>query len=341
MPLRRLGLVASFSPRAFLRRPGAGPRVAFVHVPKTAGATAEAMLAGAYSKAGVRSAGNYFRDPKQTSARIARARWCGEWTGAPIVAGHIPYGLFAKHLPPDTRYITFLRDPLDRVLSHYHRHVERKSRTTDSLEEALVAGIPDLNNLATRFLCGDAAPLGELGPAALEDAKANLSEFAFVGIQERFAESVALLQRRLGLGPVPYLNRHVSTERPGVDDVSERDRALIVAHNRMDIELYAFAVQLFDDAVAATDEDFVPAVEALRASSAALNQAAIERAGAWLDRELSTGATRPLAALYAAAEEDGVPEAALKHVIARSPVKKVKDRDGRKVLVRAEAPAGE
>lgn len=333
---RRLGLVASFSPRAFLRRPGAGPLVAFVHIPKTAGATVTSVFVGAYSKAEVREAGNYLRHPEKTPRKIAWGRWTGAWAEARVVVGHIPYGLFRKNLSRDTRYVTFLREPVDRVLSHYHRHISRKSLTTDSLEEALKTGMPDVNNLATRFLCGDPLPLGELPASALDDAKANLREFAFVGIQERFEESVVLLQRMLGLGPVPFVNRHLSIERPGVDDIPQRQRGLIAEYNRLDTELYAFALQLFEEALAATDDGFASDVERLRASSQDANEEAIQNAREWLDRELPVGTTRSTVALYSAADAAGVQIPALKHVIERSLVKKVKDRSGGKAFTRGE-----
>jgi hypothetical protein len=307
----------------------------FVHIPKTAGATVTTMFFGAYSKPRVQGAGNYLRDPEGTRAMLVRVRLSGRWSGEPVVVGHTPYGLFRKHLPPDTRYMTFLREPVDRVLSHYHRHLERKLSRSTSLVEVLEMGVPDVNNLATRFLCGDPAPLGDLRPSALDDAKENLSTFAFVGVQERFEESVALLQRMLGLGPVPYLDRHVSVDRPTVEGIPGEQLAAIRAHNRLDDELYRFALELFEKAVADADDGFAEEVARLRALSRDANDEAIRRARDWLDRELPTGATRDKAALYAAAEEAGVPLSVLKHVLARSEVEKVKDREGRSVLGRS------
>jgi hypothetical protein len=307
-----------------------------VHIPKTAGATVTSMFIAAYSEAEVLGAGNYLRHPEQAEAEIARARWSGGWTDAALVGGHVPYGLFCGSLPRDTRYMTFLREPVDRVLSHYHRHLQRKSPTSDSLVEALERGMPELNNLATRFLCGSPSPSGKLESSALDDAKASLSAFAFVGIQERFEESVVLLQRILGLDLVPYLNLHVSTERPLVEEIPEAQRALIEEHNRLDAELYAFALELFEGAVTAADEGFAADVARLRALSRDTNQEAIQKARDWLEGELSSGTSRPIATLYAAAEAAGVAVPALKHVIARSPVRKVKDRDGQKVLTRSD-----
>jgi hypothetical protein len=317
--------------RSVLGEPKADPLTAFVHIPKTAGKTATAMLSSAYPSGAVRNAGNYLRYPEKTPAKLRRARWTGTWTGARVIVGHIPYGLFRDTLPRGTRYVTFLRDPVERVLSHYHRHVQRKS-ATESLEEALETHLPEVNNLATRFLCGDPAPLGELAPGALDDAKATLREFACVGIQERFDASVVLLQRTLGLGPVPYVNEHVSSDRPDVDELPPDLYARIEEANQLDIELYAYARGLFEDAVTACDDRFMSDVEELRASSAEANERAIQAARDWLESELPPGRARPRVALYADAEAAGIPRSALKHVIERSSVRKTKARGGEMML---------
>lgn len=172
--------------RTALRTPGPrnGP-VVLVHVPKTAGGTATTMLAAAYSQEAVRGAGNLLRYPDATRAYLRRARWTGTWAGADAIHGHIPYGLFRQMLPAGSRYVTFLRDPLERVLSHYHRHIEPKS-AVESLDEALDLRLPEVTNLATRLLCGNCAIDDPLAPSALEDAKTNLRGFLCVGVQERF-----------------------------------------------------------------------------------------------------------------------------------------------------------
>jgi Sulfotransferase family len=277
----------------------AGPIVAFVHIPKTAGGTVTSMFAAAYSKQGIGKTGNYARGPEKTERKIARrpGGW-EEWQrrGGRVSVGHTPYGLFREHLPADTRYMTFLREPVDRVLSHYYRHIQiqdpkraasyvpepwtpeqgGKVRAA-SIEQALVdMRLPQINNLATRFLCGHRYPMGELPASAVDDAKENLRGFAFIGIQERFEESLVLLQRMLGLTSLPYEDRHVSVEgrRPGVDEITDEHRALIEEHNQLDAELYRFGLGLFEEAVAAaTDEGFTADVEALRAQNAAARQA--------------------------------------------------------------------
>ena len=254
----------------------AQPLIYFAHIPKTAGGTVLSMFAAAYSRPEVKDAGNWLRTPERPPAGFANHRKIA----GRVLAGHVPYGVVRPQLPPDTRCMTFLRDPVDRVLSHYYRHIQRRdpsragtpkalanpSVKANSLAEALVEmRLPHITNLATRFLCGHPSPRGELPPTAVEDAKANLREFAFVGIQERFEESLVLLQRLLGVGDLPYKDRHVNANRPSVEEVSDEERALIVEHNQLDLELYRFGLSLFEEAVAAADAGFAADVEALRA----------------------------------------------------------------------------
>lgn len=266
--------------------------IAFVHIPKTAGATVTSMLAAAYSRRAMHKAGNYIRDQDHSEQKLSKR--AGSWQswnrrGGRVSVGHVPYGLFRKHMPEDTRYMTFLREPVDRVLSHYYRHIHTEDQfraswvktrpgarvKAGSIEQAMIEmRLPQLNNLSTRFLSGH-DPMAELPDSALDDAKEHLSGFAFVGIQERFEESVVLLQRLLGLGTVPpYIDRHVSDPggRPSVNEVPAEQRAVIADCNRLDADLYAFGLGLFEKAVAAAGDGLADEVEDLRARDTAARE---------------------------------------------------------------------
>jgi len=201
--------------------------------------------------------------------------------------------------------------------------------------------MPQLCNLCTRFLCSHPT-LGELAPSALDEAKENLRSFAFVGIQERFEESILLLQRTLGLGLVPYRDHHVSAvgSRPSVGDITDQQRALIVECNQLDTELYAFGLELFEQALAATDIDFEADLERLRAVTEVAgreHQAAVEAARTWLDRELPAGSTGPMRPLIERAEAAGLSRAALTEARKDLLVRTERTRDGQRSFRR---PAG-
>ena len=309
---------------------GDQPIIAFVHIPKTAGGALTTMFVNAYSRTGVYDTGNYVSGPEKALGKITRKS--GSWEswqrrGGRIAIGHTPYGLLGPNLPADTRYVTLLREPVDRVLSHYYRHIHREGLSdvergprqrerAGSLEEALVEmRLPALCNLSTRLLCSHPT-LETLPPSALDEAKENLRSFAFVGIQERFEESVVLLQRMLGLGPVPYVDKHVSRpgQRPSVDEISDEDRALVLEHNQFDAELYALGRELFEQSLAVAQDDVAAAVERLRdATTAAAGEhdAAVEAARAWLDRELPPGGIESMRDLVDRAEAAGHSRAAL------------------------------
>ena len=333
---------------------GAGPLVAFVHIPKTAGGAVTTMFSTAYSGRGTIDMGNYVSSPEKALAKVSKPREAWEsWQrrGLRVAIGHTPYGLFRQgNLPPDTRYITFLREPVDRVLSHYYRHIhlpgmsdaERASRSkrARSLEEALAEmRLPQLCNLSTRFLCSHPT-LGELPRGALDEAKDNLRTFAFVGVQEHFEESLVLLQRMLGLGVVPYRDRHVSApgHRPAVDELSDDERALIEEYNQLDVELYAFGLELFEQALAAAGGDIAADVERLRGAADDArkeHQAAVQAARLWLHHELPAGTTEQMTSLIARAEAAGVPRAALTEARKELLVTKERDSDGRWTFRRA------
>ncbi len=317
--------------------------IAFVHIPKTAGGTVTTMFTAAYSDAGVKNAGNYMKGAERTVTKVER----GRVKGAKVTVGHVPYSVYREHLPPETSYVTFLREPVDRVLSHYYRHLHRQNNRApersqhrletgkltpgskaSSVEEALeeLRMIP-IRNLATRFLCADPTP-ETLPASALSEAKANLREFAFVGVQERFDESLALLERRLDLPVVPYgASRHVSSDRPRVDEIPDSQRALILEHNEMDAELYRYGAELFEEAVVAAGEDLAAEAARVRELSAVNRgerDTSLEEARAWLERELPAGEGRSKTRLLAAAEEAGIAPKSVKRASALLRVERVK-----------------
>jgi len=261
------------------------PLVVFVHVPRTGGTTLRSVFTTAYGADAVRAPGNIFRSVDRTRSGLKRLA-AGRHLGLRVVAGHVPFGLACTLMPEGTRYVTLLRDPVERALSHYehartHHHRPLSPRPTRArpsaaalpiaaalaLEDAIARDEHLLDNLATRMLCDAESPYGDLPDDALESAKRNLRDrFELVGLTERMDESIVLLDRLLGTGRAPYTSRRVRRRRaggkPSADALAEIGR-----RNALDLELYAFAGELFAERVAAQDGSFTDDVERLHTLS--------------------------------------------------------------------------
>ena len=248
----------------------------------------------------LRGVGNFQIGPEKTRDAIKRLGVdSGEWKA---LGDHAPLGLYLRYLPADTRHMTVLRDPVDRVLSHYHFHAragERKLKniwegllakdseerggepvtlddeTDFSLEAGLARRVTIYDNFMTRFLWGGETIFGELPPDALDRAKQNVGSFWFVGIQERLDDSIVLLGRKLGIGLMPYHLRHVNQTRPQVEETSDELRGLIAEHNQLDAELYRFARERFDSE-SPSPEELAADGEELRQLSLAVTAAGEE-----------------------------------------------------------------
>jgi hypothetical protein len=270
-------------PRAVEVKPRPGerdqPLVALVHLPKTAGTTLTALMRYHYRRGRFLTTGNVFSRFEQVEAKL---REIGGLTHIGAVAGHFTFGL-SDRLPADTRYITILRDPVERTLSHFGFLVLPRAGRTRAAGPAIVPSWlpppgPDLtladcladggyipDNLQTRMLCGLASPYDALPPDALETAKRNLRErFAFVGTTERFIESLALLNVQMGWPAVAQGRRRVHLIRPRKEDVAASDLRLIEERNGLDRELHTQATELLAEALDRASPEVDVEIEVLR-----------------------------------------------------------------------------
>jgi hypothetical protein len=235
-----------------------------IHIPKTAGSALRRVLSKEYGER-YRKAPNTFTHADVAEERL-RARAAGEGGEPPLaLAGHIVFGLRAV-LPPDSRFVTVLRDPVERTLSHYaylvapRDPVERPHGLLDratpyrpelSLAEALDDRryLPD--NLQTRMIVCRRSPFEELPADALEQAKEHLrSRFAFVGVTERFDEFASLLARAFAWAPRVPPRKKVGGPRPARESLSPDELHALEGHDALDLELYALASELQAEALA-------------------------------------------------------------------------------------------
>ncbi len=168
-----------------------------------------------------------------------------------LVVGHMPFGAF-EGLLERPRYMTFLRDPVERAVSDYYYCRQRSdnpahepSMKFDILEFCRL-GYGQMQNCHTRYLSNNVfGEVYESDDAMLAAAKASIDRCCFFGLTERFEDSLRILNRKIGydaaVEAVPVWN---PSKRP--DRVSEEVREALAGYNALDMELYAYAAERFE-----------------------------------------------------------------------------------------------
>jgi len=237
-------------------------RYFFVHIQKTGGTTLWHRLARHFAPSAMypdATDGDLLLVAPQISVDQLRARWEQRRDEIEIVTGHFPIAT-TELLDADFVTFTVLREPVDRVLSQLHRYRERgPGAGSKSLEELYENGTKDLaspNQMVKMFaltaaeVAASTAPRGwamftpiDLTVERLALAKERLAGADLFGLLDRFEEFCGELESRFGwnLGNPGHANK---TLQPAEVPDALRDR--IAADNQLDIELYAFARDLYE-----------------------------------------------------------------------------------------------
>ncbi len=167
-----------------------------------------------------------------------------------VVSGHLYY-YHIKDYVKDFKKVTFLREPVARVLSEHRYVFERDHRHPSKvLAEHFLPTQGDPLDTAANVACRCLSQLDPLDPSIsieqhLESAKATLlNEFDFVGITEEMEESTTLFYQLLGWKPPEEIATHNTTpvkRSPGPVALLQA----IAERNWADIALYQFAREIF------------------------------------------------------------------------------------------------
>lgn len=218
------------------------PLLLFLHIPKTAGSTLMQIIERQYSPEAI------LIQHQPTIHQALGALPSGAIDRFEVAMGHLWFGVHAL-VPRAATYITVLRDPIERVISHYYfvqQHPEHYLHGVSrgmSLEEYVTSGCSnELANDQTRLLAGGAI---DTPSEMLAIAKQNLERhFAVVGLTEEFDQSLLLMQRCFGWRSPFYLKRNV-TRHPSKAQLPAATLRVVEQHNQLDLELYRFARERF------------------------------------------------------------------------------------------------
>ncbi|KAK2703971.1 heparan-sulfate 6-O-sulfotransferase 2-like [Artemia franciscana] len=179
-------------------------------------------------------------------------------------------------------YVTFLRDPLSRFLSEF-RHVQRGATwknskhscdrrspteielprcydgerwTNVTLENFMSCPYNLAINRQTRMLA-DLKLVGCYNMSAmsktqrdrivLASAKLNLSNMPFLGLTEKQQMSQYIFERTFKMKfLVPFEQHNVTVSSQTLKLISEREKKMVLELNNLDVELYEYALKLFN-----------------------------------------------------------------------------------------------
>lgn len=252
-------------------------QVYFLHIPKTAGSSLQEVIASQFPANGRAPISNM-----QQLAKLVRAGEHDKLAQYPLLMGHFGHTLL-QYLPETPRVITFLRDPIARTISRFNHFLSREHgpegigqfyRPDITLDEFIELDWPRrlLTNFQTRNLSLDykledtfhdlegrpIAPsqsrlLSQTESSLPDDvllkrASTRLDEFAFVGVTDRFEESVAAMCTIFSWETPMQLPKK-NKSQPGAltpAAISSSTRKKIEAITELDAELYRHASRLLE-----------------------------------------------------------------------------------------------
>lgn len=233
----------------------------FVHIQKTAGTSIIDLIRQHYQQQHVISHGDYLEVVDHV--RFKSDSWIDEqlisnFRNIPFLSGHFGYD-FAKLFMHERYSFTFLRDPVERVLSFYYfcrnqdpdEYEIYRFCQQSSLDEFLKKGLEQSevnayiwNNQVWQLACGFGNPgncgLSSFGPEELLDRSIkHLDHFSHIGFTETFEKDRDKILKDLGIRPPKEkFASNANPGRPTSKDLPRSTLELLEQLTRLDQVIY-------------------------------------------------------------------------------------------------------
>ncbi|HEY9663861.1 MAG TPA: sulfotransferase family 2 domain-containing protein, partial [Allocoleopsis sp.] len=221
----------------------------FSHIPKTAGMTFRTIVEDQFKSEEICPATLNAQVKKLQPEDLAKYR---------LYRGHLGFINLPKLVPgKQIVNVTVLREPIARVISHYE-YIRRmpgdphyravKDMTLEEFAQKLTAGKVGKNIQTYHVAKTLRFDLDSLTPAeTLELAKQSLDQFAFVGLVERFQDSLFLLSYIFGWKPIINTRKeNAAKSKKPVNELPASTLEVLKENSLLDIELYDYAKEIFE-----------------------------------------------------------------------------------------------
>jgi sulfotransferase famil protein len=197
-----------------------------IHVPKCAGTSFRLLIDRLYGDGVWHNYGTIFSKESAKAELIP--------PGTQIIHGHFMADAFDGILP-DRRYITWVRHPVERVVSNYYHFLRSPDMRDDccrqlherKLNIRQFSDLDWMRDEICRYLTGKA-----------------IDEFEFVGVSEEFEKSMRLFCATYGfVGFEDFPRANINPDRKSANyALSDEDFAYIADRNRADLAFYEESV---------------------------------------------------------------------------------------------------
>jgi len=245
------------------------------HIPKTAGITLIDILRRKYNEKLIHLSINTYNKASDGFTFINDfINLENKYKGRDIcLTGHFPYGIH-KYISTNYKYITVLRDPIQRVISDYHYTLNTVEHPFNkyyfknkkiSLEDYIKldptennpkmpdnvyisSAVSDLQykSLSGRIFNNFYKPDNEINNLSFDEVKKNISkEFLVIGTFEKFDYFLILLKKYMKWNNFNIVSRRLNVSK-NRQTISAKIISLIEKYNSQDMELYEYVKKRFE-----------------------------------------------------------------------------------------------